>query len=134
MIRKTAVLYLWLATFPVNALGLDDNERRMVEWIDAHSEQAIALLEETVNISSGTMNRDGVREVGRIMTRELDALGLATEWIDMPPDMNRAGHLFGRKPDGRGPKFLLIGHLDTVQVRVEDEHTRGTGTAQELVR
>ncbi len=89
------------------------DEQRMIEWIDGHAEDAIELLAETVNIGSGTMNHDGVREVGRVMRRELDSLGLETEWIDMPADMNRAGHLFGRK-DGRGKKILLIGHLDTV--------------------
>lgn len=93
--------------------GLSAEEQRMADWIDAHAEDAIALLEETVNIGSGTMNHEGVREVGRVMQRELDALGLETEWIDMPPEMNRAGHLFGRK-DGKGKKILLIGHLDTV--------------------
>jgi glutamate carboxypeptidase len=98
---------------PVAANGLSEAEQRMADWIDAHAEDAIALLEETVNISSGTMNPDGVREVGRVMQRELDALGLDTEWIEMPPEMNRAGHLFGRKSGG-GKKFLLIGHLDTV--------------------
>ena len=85
----------------------------MIAWIDAHSEDAIELLEETVNIGSGTMNHDGVRQVGVVMRRELDAMGLETEWIDMPPDMNRAGHLFART-DRDGKKFLLIGHLDTV--------------------
>jgi glutamate carboxypeptidase len=52
------------------------------------------------------------------MRRELEAVGLQTEWLEMPPEMNRAGHLFGRK-DGSGKKFLLIGHLDTV-FEVED--------------
>jgi glutamate carboxypeptidase len=85
----------------------------MADWIDGHAEDAVALLEETVNISSGTMNAEGVRDVGRVMRRELDALGLETEWIEMPPEMNRAGHLFGRK-EGEGKKILLIGHLDTV--------------------
>jgi glutamate carboxypeptidase len=96
------------------AAEFDADERRMLEWIDAHAEDAVALLAETVNIGSGTMNHDGVREVGRIMRRELDALGLETEWIDMPPEVNRAGHLFARKDGARGPKILLIGHLDTV--------------------
>jgi glutamate carboxypeptidase len=95
------------------AAELSPDEQRMVEWVDAHAEDAIELLAETVNIGSGTMNHDGVREVGRVMRRELDALGLDTDWIEMPPEVNRAGHLFGRK-DGAGPKFLLIGHLDTV--------------------
>ena len=96
-----------------NAVELTSEEQRMADWIDAHAEDAIALLEETVNIGSGTMNQDGVRAVGDVMRRELDALGLDTEWIEMPEEMNRAGHLFGRK-DGSGRKVLLIGHLDTV--------------------
>ena len=92
---------------------LSVDEQRMADWIDAHAEDAISLLEETVNISSGSNNHEGVREVGRVMRRELDALGLETEWIEMPPEVNRAGHLFGRK-DGQGTRILLIGHLDTV--------------------
>jgi len=97
-----------------NGEALSLQEQRMVDWIDAHNEDAIALLEETVNISSGTMNHEGVRKVGDVMRRELEALGLETEWIELPPEMERAGHLFGRKSDGTGKKFVLIGHLDTV--------------------
>jgi glutamate carboxypeptidase len=116
MTRKTfcSALAAWLLLAgPAAANSLSAEEQRMADWIDAHAEHAIALLEETVNISSGTMNPEGVREVGSVMRRELDALGLETEWIEMPPEMNRAGHLFGRK-DGDGKKILLIGHLDTV--------------------
>jgi len=112
MIKNILCLTVLLLSLP--AAAFDDTERHMIEWIDAHSEQAIALLEETVNISSGTMNHEGVRDVGRVMRRELDALGLETEWIEMPAEVNRAGHLFGRKPTGSGRKFVLIGHLDTV--------------------
>ena len=107
-------LFPLIAALPVFAGALDANEQRMVEWIDAHAEDSISLLEETVNISSGTMNHDGVRKVGDVMRRELDALGLETEWIELPPEMERAGHLFGRKLSGSGKKFVLIGHLDTV--------------------
>ena len=114
MIRKLLALTLVFAALPAYGQGLDENETRMVEWIDAHAEDAIALLEETVNISSGTMNHEGVRKVGRVMRRELDELGLDSEWIEMPEEMGRAGHLFGRKLDGTAKKFVLIGHLDTV--------------------
>ena len=113
-IRQLAGLAALLLALPVQAASLDANEQRMVEWIDAHAEDAIALLEETVNISSGTMNHDGVRKVGAVMRRELDAIGLETEWIDLPPEMQRAGHLFARKMNGTSKKFVLIGHLDTV--------------------
>lgn len=109
----SVVLASLLLLAGARAAELNDDERRVVDWVDVHAEDAIALLGETVSISSGTMNHDGVREVGQVMRRELDSLGLTTEWIDMPPDVNRAGHLVGRK-DGKGKKILLIGHLDTV--------------------
>ncbi|WOJ94687.1 M20/M25/M40 family metallo-hydrolase [Congregibacter variabilis] len=96
-----------------SAAELQPTEQRISQWVDENTEAAIELLAETVNIGSGTMNLKGVREVGRVMQRELDGLGLDTQWIEMPQEMNRAGHLFGRK-DGSGKKLLLIGHLDTV--------------------
>lgn len=99
---------------PTVAAELDSAEREMTEWVDANLENAISLLEETVNIGSGTMNHAGVRKVGVVMRRELDALGLDTEWIEMPPDMERAGHLFASNKGNPGPKILMIGHLDTV--------------------
>ena len=34
--------------------------------------------------------------------------------IEMPEEMNRAGHLFAYKKGSKGKKLLLIGHLDTV--------------------
>ncbi len=111
---STISAFLLIATCSAPTLAdFSAEEQRMLDWIDAHAEEANALLEETVNISSGTMNHQGVQDVGVVMRRELDALGLETEWIEMPPEVNRAGHLFGRKA-GSGKKFLMIGHLDTV--------------------
>lgn len=89
-------------------------EQAMIDWIDGHSEDAIDLLEGLVNISSGTMNQEGVRKVGDVLRAELDELGLETEWIELPTEMQRAGHLVGRLKGTRGRKMLLIGHLDTV--------------------
>jgi glutamate carboxypeptidase len=126
-----ALVFLSVPLSGVAAAEFTVDEQRMIDWIDAHTDDAIALLEETVNIGSGTMNHDGVRQVGVVMRRELDAMGLETEWIDMPPDMNRAGHLFART-DGDGKKFLLIGHLDTV-FEADDEfqsYTRDGDTAR----
>lgn len=107
-----AILILMVGVNAIAGESLSTDEKRMAEWIDANTENAIALLKETVDIPSGSMNFDGVQAVGRVMQRELDALGLETEWIDLS-EANRAGHLFGRK-DGTGKKFVLIGHLDTV--------------------
>ena len=111
---STISAFLLVVTLSAPTLAdFSAEEQRMLDWVDAHAEDANALLEETVNISSGTMNHQGVQDVGVVMRRELDALGLETDWIEMPPEVNRAGHLFGRK-GGSGKNFLMIGHLDTV--------------------
>jgi glutamate carboxypeptidase len=100
---------------PLDAQGLAPIEEEMASYLGEVEEEAIALLEEVVNINSGTMNHEGVREVGRIFGAELEALGFDTRWVEFPPETNRAGQLFAeRMGNGRGPKILMIGHLDTV--------------------
>ena len=70
------------------------------------------MLERLVNINSGTQNLAGVREVGRVLRAEYDALGFTTRWVD-GASFGRAGHLVAERT-GVGPRVLLIGHLDTV--------------------
>ncbi len=111
--RQFLLLVLFIAT-PSIASELDATEQAIAAFADESAEEAIDLLRETVNISSGTMNYHGVRKLGERMREEFEALGLETEWIDMS-DANRSGHLFARsKLTSGGPKILLIGHLDTV--------------------
>tara|TARA_R110002049_G_scaffold297165_2_gene485927 strand:+ start:2090 stop:3409 length:1320 start_codon:yes stop_codon:yes gene_type:complete len=93
---------------------LDTTEQEIATWVDENLAAAISLLEETVNIGSGTMNHAGVRKVGKVMAREFEAAGFETRWIDMPEEVNRAGHLFARHDGTKGPRILMIGHLDTV--------------------
>jgi glutamate carboxypeptidase len=96
---------------------LDPVERRMVEFVRAHTEETIDLLERTVNINSGTLNLAGVREVARVMEPDFEALGFDVRWVPLPPETGRAGHLIAERRStraGAGKSLLLIGHLDTV--------------------
>ncbi len=88
-------------------------EQEIVAHIEANTEAAFALLERSVNINSGTMNLEGVAEVGRLYAAQLEALGMETTWIPMDA-VNRSGHLFAETRGGSGKTVLLIGHLDTV--------------------
>src|SRR5580765_1430871 len=87
-------------------------ERAIVSAVDAGNPAALALLETSVNINSGTHNFAGVRAVGDLFRKEFDALGFKTTWVD-GAGFKRAGHLVADHP-GKGPRIILIGHLDTV--------------------
>ena len=113
--RRLAVLGLVLALVVAPAHAeLTPVEGRIVQAVKARSPAALALLERSVNINSGTLNVDGVKGVGRVFRAELDELGFATRWIDMPPEMARAGHLAAQHEGTRGKRVLLLGHMDTV--------------------
>lgn len=109
-------------------------EQSIASAVDAGNAEGMVLLERLVNINSGTMNFAGVREVGKVLGAELDALGLQSRWVDGAP-FGRAGHLVAERT-GTGPRILLIGHLDTVFEpsspfqkfeRVSDTTARGPG-------
>jgi glutamate carboxypeptidase len=97
---------------PVQAEGLTGAERKIVSRVEPHHAAALALLEQVVNVNSGTMNLEGVRKVGRIFQEELERIHFQTRWID-GAGFKRAGHLVAEHP-GPGPRILLLGHLDTV--------------------
>ncbi len=111
--RLTAILLLGLLAGAARAQLVAD-EAAMVAWIERQTVEIEALVERLVSINSGTMNHAGVREVGSILDEELAELGFDTEWIELPAEVERAGHLFARRFGDRGKRLLLIGHLDTV--------------------
>src|SRR5436190_20725292 len=88
-------------------------EKRILNSVDAKTPAAIDLLKKVVNINSGTMNFEGIRKVGDIFNNELKKLGFETQWISGDA-FNRAGHLYSFHKGKKGPRILLIGHLDTV--------------------
>ncbi|HLL45705.1 MAG TPA: M20/M25/M40 family metallo-hydrolase, partial [Longimicrobiaceae bacterium] len=94
--------------------SLSTQEQRIARHVDLHADSAVALLRRMVDINSGTNNPVGVRRVGDVARRELEAMGFETRWVEMPDSMRRAGHLFAERKGRRGKRLLLIGHLDTV--------------------
>ncbi|GHF18981.1 peptidase M20 [Kordiimonas sediminis] len=107
-------LAVMMGLAPAIGDGLTEEEQKIMDAVDAAFDDQLSFLTETINISSGTRNLEGVRKVGVVMDKAYSELGFQTRWIDMPEEMNRAGHLAGKLDLGDGPKIMLIGHLDTV--------------------
>ena len=138
-VNRTASLLASIAAFccaSVVAAPQDAKEKALVRHVDAHEQAQIALLEQIVNVNSGTMNFAGVRKVGDMLAPRFEALGFKVTWVDGKP-FGRAGHLLATRA-GRGRHVLLIGHIDTVfepdhplqkWTRVDANTARGPGAA-----
>ncbi len=107
--------FLAMLLLPVAAhASLSAPERRMAQTVTQESERTIGFLERMVNVNSGTLNLEGVAQVGEQVRAELEPLGFTVEWIDMR-ETGRAGHIVAtHRGNGRGKRLLLIAHLDTV--------------------
>jgi len=115
--RRVALLVAAVATVAATSparAALFEVEKRIAASVDAAVPEGVELLVRAVNVNSGTMNFDGVREVGEQFAAELAALGFSPEWVG-GAEWGRAGHLLAEREGSRaGSRVLLIGHLDTV--------------------
>jgi len=96
------------------AQALSPDEKRILTTIHMRLPANLELLEQMVNINSGTYNVKGVKAVGDVLRSSFDKIRFTTEWIHMPDSVKRAGHLVASVKGGKGKKLFLIGHLDTV--------------------
>jgi glutamate carboxypeptidase len=99
--------------------GLSAAEITMVRSVDAHAEADLRLLQQLVDVNSGTMNLAGVEAVKDQLTPQFASLGFKARWVPMQAQTGRAGDLIAEHlcPSGEGrcgKRLLLIGHMDTV--------------------
>ncbi|MDX1544000.1 MAG: M20/M25/M40 family metallo-hydrolase [Christiangramia sp.] len=110
---KASIFFL-IFSIPVFTFAqLSRAEKKIVKSVDKHTQESLDLLEKAVNINSGTMNFEGVLEVGKLFKAELDKLGFETK-LTSGEAYGRAGHLIATHEGKPGLRLLLIGHLDTV--------------------
>ncbi|MGB7202328.1 MAG: M20/M25/M40 family metallo-hydrolase [Pyrinomonadaceae bacterium] len=124
------VLCLFQSIF---AQQLSPAEQKMIEFIDNGFEKSVDLIKQTVDIESPTEDIAGVKNVGMLLKKEFESIGMSARWIDMPPEQKRAGHLIAETKGKKGKRILLLGHIDTVlkgeKFRREGHRVYGTGIA-----
>lgn len=117
MMKRVTVFFAFSLSISlafISSAQVSKQEKQLLSIVEKNYEESVGFLENTVNINSGTHNIQGVKKVGMLYKTELDKLGFATRWIEMPNEMKRAGHLYAEIKGNVGKRLLLIGHLDTV--------------------
>ena len=117
MLSKMILALAIMMAFPAVVQPAPTSEQAIIEAVEQHFPAAVKTLEKAVNINSGTMHFEGVRKVGKLFGHQLTAIGFQTEWLD-GSKFGRAGHLVASY-GSKGPKILLIGHLDTVFAKTD---------------
>ena len=105
-------------TAPATA-SLTPAEQRIADHVDANNAGDVALLQQLVDVNSGTMHLAGVVAVKDILVPRFEKLGFHVKWVPMDTLTQRAGDLVAEHPcpegAGRcGKRLLLVGHMDTV--------------------
>jgi len=130
-IPLSVVLVVLMLTSAVSTQKLSNEEQKIIDYIDKHGVEAVSLLERSVNIESPTEDLAGVKNVGMLLGKELEAIGMTVKWIPMPANVKRAGHLVAETRGTKGKRLLLLGHLDTVlkgeKFRRDGDTAYGTG-------
>lgn len=112
--KKILLLIAFGCSQSLWAQTLSPLEQKIVDAVNNKMAYAEALLKESVDINSGSLNINGVKKVGEVFAREFTKAGLTPEWVPLPDSLRRAGHLVATRKGTKGKKLFLIGHLDTV--------------------
>ena len=112
--KKIFLLIVFGCSQSLWAQTLSPLEQKIVDAVNSKVAYAEALLKESVDINSGSLNINGVKKVGEVFAREFTKAGLTPEWVPLPDSLRRAGHLVATRKGTKGKKLFLIGHLDTV--------------------
>ncbi|HZS53104.1 MAG TPA: M20/M25/M40 family metallo-hydrolase [Bryobacteraceae bacterium] len=131
------LLLFWTLAASVYAQTLTPVEQKIVATVNSDQPIEEKLLEQLVDINSGTLNPQGVRRVADVLRPQFESLGFTCRFIPME-EVHRAGHLVCERKGTHGKRVLLIGHMDTVFEadspfqkfeRISDTRAKGLGAA-----
>ena len=89
------------------------HEKTITDWLAAQKPAMLALIEEVVNIDSGSYDKAGVDSVGQRFIRFFQEQGMLTT-VEAHESFGNAIHIrLDDKPSNERP-VVLMGHRDTV--------------------
>ncbi len=139
--KSSTRLLLSCLVLAAGAAQAADAKRDDKVWaaVEAARPAQLKMLEQLVNIDSGTGDLEGSAKIQALLTAELKALGMTVESI--PAEAPNLGANTVATMTGRGKtRILMIAHTDTVfeagtakqrPYRSDDTHAYGPGVADE---
>ncbi|WP_407269879.1 M20 family metallopeptidase [Radiobacillus sp. PE A8.2] len=105
----------------------------MERYLEKNIQQILTLIERLVNIDSGSYVKQGVDEVGNILSKYYQELGFEVNVIQQQEYGN---HLVIQHKNANNPKIIILAHMDTVfpegtveerSFHYKDDHAYGPG-------
>ena len=87
---------------------------KVAQWLRSHEQEMFALLEQVVNIESGSYHKKGVDRVCEVFRQFFDASGIPTTVYPLEHHGNCLRAEVARESQSDLPHVLLLGHMDTV--------------------
>ncbi len=81
------------------------------EFLQTKEDEMLSLLERLVNTDSGSANKKGIDEVGRILSTEYKKMGFTVEVVE---EEEKGNNLLIKHQDAVEPEILIVAHMDTV--------------------
>jgi glutamate carboxypeptidase len=116
--------------------ALEARRASVLDWLASQRQSMQSLLQEIVDIDSGSRQVEGIEAVGKVLRGHLEAAGIA---VDFHAVEGYGPMLEGRVPGpAEGPAVFLMGHMDTVYpagtvarrpFRIEGARAFGPGVA-----
>ncbi|MBY0095990.1 M20 family metallopeptidase [Mesobacillus maritimus] len=83
----------------------------MEEFINQKKAEMLELIEQLVNIDSGSYVKKGVDQIGSILNRKYEELGFV---VEVNQEEEYGNNLVIRHKNSIEPKIILLAHMDTV--------------------
>jgi glutamate carboxypeptidase len=138
-IPGTVIAVAVISTVLVHSANAAHKDGKVLAAAQAARASELQLLEQVVNIDSGTGDVEGGRKVAGVLIPHLKALGMTVESV--PAEEAGLAENTVATLAGRGkPRILMIGHIDTVfepgtaqrrPFRMDDKRAYGPGVSDE---
>ena len=83
----------------------------MNTFLHDKQEEMLKLIEQLVNIDSGSYDKEGIDKVGSILKEKYEELGFV---VEVKEQKEFGNNLVIQHKDAKNPKIILVAHMDTV--------------------